>query len=222
MMSELSCAQFGAVADELALGVLAGPERARALAHVERCALCAEQVRQRTAVTDGLLGLIPGREPPIGFEARMTSRLGLAEHRRRPRVWLRAAAVAALIATVFALGGFALGTALHSSTSVIAAQTGLLSEPLTTGAHQVGRIYAATSTPSWVYMTIDTDRGTGPVTCQLQQQDGHLITLGTFDLNNGYGTWGTPSPVDPATVASARVIARDGALLATATFPPHR
>jgi len=221
-MSELSCAQFGALADELALGVLAGTERARALAHVDRCALCAEEVRQRAAVADGLLGLVPGREPPIGFEGRMMSRLGFAEHRRRPRSWLGAAAVAALIATVFALGGFALGTALHSSPSVTAAQTGLLSEPLTTDAHQVGRIYAATSTPSWVYMTIDTDRGTGPVTCQLQQRGGHLITLGTFDLKNGYGTWGAPSPVDPATIASARVIANDGALLATATFPPHR
>ncbi len=213
-MSELTCAQFGELADELALGVLAASERARALAHADRCADCAAELRQLTAVSDALLELVPGREPPIGFEGRMMSRLRLAEKRHWSR-WLATAAVAAIIATVFALGGFALATFNNPGSPT----PRVLSSAFTTGDRQVGSIYAATSTPSWVYMTIDTDHGTGTVTCQLQQRDGHIVTLGTFSVTDGYGYWGAPSPVDAATVASARVVAGDGTIVATARFP---
>ncbi len=51
----------------------------------------------------------------------------------------------------------------------------------------MGTIYTATSTPSWVYMTIDTDHGTGTVTCQLQQRDGHIVTRGNLQRDGGYG-----------------------------------
>ncbi|MGZ4559039.1 MAG: hypothetical protein ACXVGB_10330 [Mycobacteriaceae bacterium] len=213
-MSEMTCEQFGELADELALGLLAGPVRARALAHANRCDACAAELRELTAVSDGLLGLLPGREPPIGFENRMMSRLGLAEKQRRHRTWFGAAAVAAIIATVFALGGFALGSVNNPGSP---APT-VLSATLTAGDHPVGSIYTATRSPSWVYMTIDTEQGTGTVSCQLQQRDGHLVTLGTFTLKDGYGYWGAPSPVDPATVVSARVVADDGTVIATADF----
>jgi len=111
-----------------------------------------------------------------------------------------------------------LGAAAHPATSVSTAQTDLLSSPLTAGGRQVGHIYVATGVPSWVYMAIDTDQGSGTVTCQLQQHDGRTITLGTFDLKDGYGTWGAPSPVEPETVASARVLTVDGTVIATAAF----
>lgn len=213
-MGDLTCAQFGVLADELALGVLFGRDRAKALAHAHHCDDCAAELRQLTAVSDGLLGLVPGREPSIGFEIRMMNRLGLAERSRRGRSWLASAAVAAVIATVFALGGFAFGTFTTPGSP-----PGVLSSTFTAGDRQVGSIYTATSTPSWVYMTIDTEQGTGTVTCQLQQRDGRIVTLGTFRVTDGYGYWGAPSPVDAATVASARVVAGDGTVVATAQFP---
>ncbi len=77
-LNEMGCHEFSDVAAELALGVLTGRERAQALAHLDHCASCREKVRQLTATSEGLLGLLPSVEPPAGFEARVMDRLGLA------------------------------------------------------------------------------------------------------------------------------------------------
>ncbi len=77
-LNEMGCHEFSDVAAELALGVLTGRERAQALAHLDHCASCREEVRQLTATGEGLLGLLPNVEPPAGFEARVMDRLGLA------------------------------------------------------------------------------------------------------------------------------------------------
>ena len=77
-LNEMGCDEFSGVAAELALGVLTGRERAQALAHLDHCASCREEVGQLTATGEGLLGLLPSVEPPAGFEARVMDRLGLA------------------------------------------------------------------------------------------------------------------------------------------------
>ena len=76
-VNDMSCAEFGDVAAELALGVLTGRERARALAHLERCDACRENVRLLTITGEELVGLLPAIEPPAGFETRVMDRLGL-------------------------------------------------------------------------------------------------------------------------------------------------
>jgi hypothetical protein len=75
--NEMSCAEFADAAAELALGVLTGRERARALAHLDRCEACRENVRQLTVTGEELVGLLPAIEPPAGFETRVMERLGL-------------------------------------------------------------------------------------------------------------------------------------------------
>ncbi len=77
-LNEMGCREFSDISAELALGVLTGRERAQALAHLDHCASCREEVRQLTATGEGLLGLLPSVEPPAGFEARVMDRLGLA------------------------------------------------------------------------------------------------------------------------------------------------
>ena len=77
-MDDMSCDEFAEVAAELALGVLTGRERARALAHLDGCESCREQVRELTMAQDELLALLPSQEPPAGFESRVLDRLGLA------------------------------------------------------------------------------------------------------------------------------------------------
>ena len=77
-MDDMSCDEFAEVAAELALGVLTGRERARALAHLDGCESCREHVRELTMVGDELLALLPLQEPPAGFESRVLDRLGLA------------------------------------------------------------------------------------------------------------------------------------------------
>ncbi|MGP7997845.1 MAG: hypothetical protein ACLPKI_11045 [Streptosporangiaceae bacterium] len=76
--NEMSCQEFSGVAAELALGVLTGRERADALAHLDHCDACRETVRQLTMTGEGLVGLLPGLEPPPGFETRVMERIGLA------------------------------------------------------------------------------------------------------------------------------------------------
>ena len=73
----MTCAELHDVAAELALGALTGRERAAAIAHLEKCKACREDVRQLTVVGGRLLELLPPAEPPVGFEIRVLERLGV-------------------------------------------------------------------------------------------------------------------------------------------------
>jgi hypothetical protein len=75
--NDMTCAELADVAAELALGVLTGRERALAVAHLEKCDACREDVRQLMATGEQLLELLPPAEPPAGFETRVLERLGL-------------------------------------------------------------------------------------------------------------------------------------------------
>jgi hypothetical protein len=83
-MDDMSCDEFAGVAAELALGVLTGRERGRALAHLDGCEPCREQVRELTMAQDELLALLPSAEPPAGFESRVLERIGLAAPGQQP------------------------------------------------------------------------------------------------------------------------------------------
>jgi anti-sigma factor ChrR (cupin superfamily) len=74
----MTCAQVHDMAAELALGVLIGRERAAALAHLEGCKACREEVRRLMVVGGRLLELLGAAEPPAGFETRVLERLGMA------------------------------------------------------------------------------------------------------------------------------------------------
>ena len=65
-MDDMSCDEFAGVAAELALGVLTGRERAAALAHLDGCESCREQVRELTMVQDELLALLPSMVVLVG------------------------------------------------------------------------------------------------------------------------------------------------------------
>ena len=256
-VNDMGCAEFGDVAAELALGVLTGRERARALAHLERCDACRENVRLLTVTGEELVGLLPAIEPPAGFETRVMDRLGLgtpapaqaparplSPARRlgrklagwfgggrtgkgwigsgtghgwasRPRRILAAAAVAAAV-VVAGLGGWG----LHGATSSPVASP-LTSAPLLTASHQTaGHIYFYDAGSRWLYMSVDLgslDNGT--VLCQVEGQDGHVTTVGSFRLSGGYGYWGSPVPATSGPLTSARIVTTTGTVLATAAFP---
>ena len=72
----MTCAHVHDVAAELALGALTGRERAGAIAHLEKCRACREDVRQLMATGGQLLELLPTAAPPAGFETRVLQRLG--------------------------------------------------------------------------------------------------------------------------------------------------
>ena len=246
-VNEMGCAEFADAAAELALGVLTGRERAQALAHLDHCEACRENVRQLTVTGEELVGLLPAIEPPAGFETRVMERLGLstptpapAPARRvsparrfgrkladwigggltgrggvsYPRRMLAAAAVAAAV-IVAGLGGWG----LHAATSSPAASP-LSSAAFLTASHQTaGKIFFYDGDHRWLYMSVDIGSGNGTVICQVEGPDGHLTTVGSFQLTGGYGYWGSPDPVTNGPLTGARLVTTTGTVLATATFP---
>ncbi|WP_327315103.1 hypothetical protein [Streptomyces sp. NBC_01235] len=202
-MTDRDCEWLRAVADELALGILPGQERAEAIAHLDRCPTCREHVEQLTLVGDGLLSLLPGSEPPAGFETRVTERLGLnpSTRRRRPRAGVAVAAAAA-IALGFGFGGWAVGTAIEGapappsrSSQPPGSEHGLLAASLLAPDHRpVGRIFAYTGSPGWVYMSVDLGRdGSG---ADHQAADGSAADFQAADGSGADFQTGDGSAVD--------------------------
>jgi len=274
-MSELnhvSCEELAEVAAELALGVLTGRERAMAIAHLDNCDECRENVRQLMATGEQLLELLPPAEPPAGFETRVLARLGLPapaqsgareEEDNYPRLIseggstpgrrgpvrgstrpsgrpsaapptapparpggtkrpgrmrrVLAAAAVGLAVIVAGVGGWRIGAGTAPSAS--SAEGPLTSASLVTATHQsVGQIFVYSGTSQWVYMSVDLDSGNVAVSCQLIGSDGRVTKIGTFQLADGYGAWGSPNPGNLGTLTGARLVSANGTVLATATF----
>ena len=190
-VNEMGCAEFGEAGAELALGVLTGRERARALAHLDQCDACRENVRQLTVTGEELVGLLPAIEPPAGFEMRVMERLGLGtpapapgparqlsparRFGRKLADWIgggwaasggmsrpRRILAAAAVAVAVIVAGLG-GWGLHGATSSPAASP-LSSAALLTASHQTaGKIYFYDSGHRWLYMSVDIPSGSGAV-----------------------------------------------------------
>lgn len=103
------------------------------------------------------------------------------------------------------------------------AGSSLSSAALLTASHQaVGKIFLYNGSPRWVYMSVYMESAAGPVTCQLVGKDGRVTNVGTFRMDDGYGAWGSPDPVDNGPLTGARLVSANGTVLATASFlrPP--
>ena len=224
----MSCEEFGGVAAELGLGVLTGRGRAQAIAHLDACDRCREYVRQLSLAGEELLGLLPGREPPAGFETRVMGRVGHPPTPRKPR-WTRrmlGLAAVALVAVACGVGGWGLRGvfSVPAAGGGRTAQGPLRSATLLTAGHQAaGTIFLYGGNPRWLYMDVDADdAGTQTIICQVVTSDGHVITVGSFRLDGGYGSWGSPAPAGPGTVTGARLTDRNGTIMATGSFAAAR
>jgi hypothetical protein len=252
----MGCGEFADVAAELALGVLTGRERAQAVAHLDHCDSCREYVRQLSLTGEEMLGLLPGREPPAGFESRVMGRLGLTaldkpaaespqglgivpglgspqspgqqrsggKSLSRPARWSRrmlTMAAVALAVVAVGVGGWALRGATGPATNGgTAASEQLYEATLLSATHQAdGKVYLYDGNPRWLYMGIDTHASRNDtVVCQLETRSGHLITIGSFQLDGGSGAWGSPDPIAASDVTGARITTMSGKVLATASF----
>jgi hypothetical protein len=225
-MSDLSCERMHELAPELALDILSGYERATAQAHLNECPSCRAYVSSLTQVSDRLLTLVPSAEPPVGFEDRVLSKMGLTPPKpRQQRRWFPIAVAAAVAALIFGVGGWVIGDVATSNATFTAAPSNNDPDQVirfaalrTSTHHQIGQVFTFQGTPSWVYMSIAAEPQTDWVACQLIQRNGHVVNIGSFNLSGGKGSWGNEVPVDPNSVASARIITASGTVLASATF----
>ncbi len=138
---------------------------------------------------------------------------------RRPGRVRRALAATALGLAVIAagLGGWRIGVGTSPSTGSAAAP--LTSASLVSATRSsVGNIFLYSGSPRWLYMYVDLGSGNESVTCQVVNANGRTSTIGSFQLADGYGAWGSPDPGDIGTLTGARLVSANGTVLATATF----
>ena len=214
-MAESNCDVAGESLAELALGTLRGDELITVSAHVEHCNDCRREVTAMLPVASQLLELIPGTEPPLGFDRRVLSRVEQAERgpgrfaRRRTVITAVAAAVAVIVgvSTWLAVPG---GASHRQNRAQVAAD-------FVQRGRDVGKIEAH-GTPLWLTVTVRGTGISGPVTCEVVHDDGSVTTMGSFDLVGGSGTWSTPDPGGMAHVARAELVDPAGDVVAVASF----
>jgi predicted anti-sigma-YlaC factor YlaD len=203
---------------ELALGTLSGLERSVVLTHVEGCPSCRAEVNRLSAVADAILTLAPEVEPTAGFETRLFERMGVSDRRRwslpRRHVQRLALAGGALLGAL----GLGLGLALTSGGGVPATDTTAISANLTADHTSRGEVYLAPGHPGWLLMSVDHAQVTGLVTCRLTTARGETISVGTFWLASGSGTWAYQLPVPADQVKRAWVTTSDGQVVASAVL----
>jgi hypothetical protein len=138
---------------------------------------------------------------------------------RRPgRVRRLLAATAIGLAVIAAgLGGWRIGAGTGPAAST--ASGTLTPARLLSATHQqVGEIFLYSARSRWVYMRVDLGTGNELVTCQIVGTNGQVTTIGSFALKGGYGSWGAAEPGTAGSPGGARIVAANGAVLATATF----
>src|SRR5260221_2331775 len=201
-----ACEETRELLPELALGILGGEDRARALEHLTRCADCSSELAALSRAADGLLTLAPQQEPPAGFEDRVLAKLRRERPRHRARRITTFAAAAALIAIV-AGGGVWVGTAhdrrlasYYQGVLGIAHGTEFAAAKLeTTDGISGGEVFTYEGKPSWVFIVVraPVSDGVYQIMCTLH---GTSTRLGVVRVSHGNGDWGGTTSADMSNV----------------------
>jgi len=236
-----ACDLVRPLAPELALGTLAGPERAAALAHLDACADCRREVEELSAAADALLLAAVEVDAPVGFEVRLLDRIRQGEpagptgtgprsgNVRHLSFGRRVLALAAAVAIVAGAGGALIGLALApgggtrppaGGTALSIRTAALVVRSAGSAGGRAGEVAISTGRPVWMMMDVSDLSGrfaSAWVSCVVETGS-RTISVGQFKLSNGYGSWAVPLGVPGTSVRSARLVAPDGSVLATASF----
>jgi hypothetical protein len=221
------CAETWQVLPELALGIADGEERAVAIEHLASCPDCRHELEELAAIADGLLALVPEREPPPGFEGRVLDHLRAREAPRRPRRRRRrqlsfvAAALAGAAAMAVAL------TLSYSSDRRLAAQYRAALQSANGQYFQsarlrapdgkpVGTVFAYQGARSWLFYVLSGSYRDGRFQEQIVTRSGRSVTLPPFRLVSA--SWGIATPIPVRDVALVR-LERDHGPGLQATLP---
>ncbi len=220
---EKGCDGYADDLAELALGVLTGRNRAQALAHVETCPRCADELEQLSRAADTVVQAAPEVEPPMGFEVRLFERMGVADvrpqrrRRLRPSLWVPAIAAAAAAALALGLG-LSLSSSPAPTVAAPAHHKTAVSANLVENGETVGHVVAFGGAQPWMSMMLADSTARGTVNCVVVTDDGVTHHVGTFIARQGYGAWIAPLHVNPEDVRTAEVGTPSGTVIATATL----
>lgn len=215
----MTCAELEALAAELALGTVAGAERAGALDHLAGCAACRALVEELAGVADRLLLLAPVTEPPPGFESKVLGRMGVSPPARelrptRRRRLLVGVAAAALVAAMSTAGATLLA---GESKRPVEVRTAL-------AADNEGRwrcravVYG--EKPTWLVVSLDRMDGSSNAYSveALRAGSDTPVKVGTFSLEQGHGTLARQLDLPAGDVQSVRVLDAGGRVRYEMTF----
>ena len=215
-MSDERCHETREGLAELALGIADGAERARMLEHVDECPECRQELERQSQIADGLLGLAPEHEPPIGFELGVLRAIEAPAPRRRP-LW-RALAVAATVVAAVAVtaGGMLLGfrddrrlADEYREALTEANGTYFGARPLADPAGRRGGVlFVYRGAPSWILVTVDPEQRAAVMGAELIDRSGRRTPLSGFRLSGG--AWGGAIPMDLREVAAVHLLDQDG------------
>jgi hypothetical protein len=211
------------LAPELALGILEGEQRGRALQHLADCPDCRRYVEKLSDVADELLLLAPHRESPVGFESRVLGKVVPAPQPKRRRRWrlvvAPAAAAVAAAAIVLAIVAPDLRLASHYRHTLDEAN-GKEFESYAlrdSGGDHVGTVFSYDGSPSWVQIDVDAGHRSGLRAAELVTDDGSRVPLHWFYLDSGGGSGGS-IPMDPNRVSVLRLTGGPGTQALVARF----
>jgi hypothetical protein len=227
-----ACAESESWGAELALGLLAGSERAAGLSHLASCPSCREQVDELARVADRLLLLAPEAEPPTGFESRVLGAVAGtlgggpdASSRRAPRAGGRrrvalVAASAALVVTAAVGGGLvAAGLGSDTGSGPTALRTGLA---VSASGRTSCRVVVAGGRPASVLVSLDGYPGADTdVTVEVETVEGTTLALGPLHVAGGHGLLVRTLDVDGQDVSLMRMLDREGRVVYEATLHDH-
>lgn len=226
-MSEATCDEVRELAPELALGIAAGEQRARALVHIASCTDCRTLVEELSRAADTLLLLAPPKEPPIGFEAHAVDRVrGLRPGRR-----LKIALVAAGIVLASVGGTAAVMNAVTSRDrdladrylTLLEGQGELVSASLRTDdGGPAGQVFVYSGPSNWVFIVVDASSGTGMHDVVFIPDRSAAVTVGRIRLVDGRGSWGSTTGLNVRDL-TVHLVASDGkpAFVAELVNPPR-
>ena len=203
-MNEPTCDEVRELAPELALGIAAGEERARALAHIATCTECRTLVDELSREADSLLQLAPQKEPPIGFEARAVRRVGGIRPRHRLRV---AAAVASIVLVSVGLTALVTESATRRDRDLANRYLALLegrssgelfaTPLLTADGARAGQVFAYEGTSNWIFIVVQARSGRGVHDVVFTPRTlAASSTAGRIRLVDGRGSWGSTTGLD--------------------------
>jgi hypothetical protein len=210
------CPRTDELAPDLALGLLTGPERAEALAHVVTCASCRSEVDRLAVIADQLVLLAPPVEPPAGFETRvltgMTPRLADAPRRHR---WAAAAA-----ACVLAAAATAIALVASQERPAHAEQADMI----TPSGRDVGDVEVYGDDPAWVLVSVpqwrrwDEEGGrAASYSLRIELISGERLEIDDVDLGRD-GAWGTTTTLDPARISTVSIVDDSGRVWCTGSL----
>jgi len=232
-----ACDEIRQLTAELALGIASGEERARALEHAAGCPSCRRELAELADVADELLFLAPAHEPPRGFDSQVLERLaGSASRGRRVMHWLHAGRRRALVtaAAALAAAGVAVGVMLEVTEEdrrnaslyrraleqADGSYFGALALHDRSG-RRAGLVFGYDGRPSWVLVVVQDASGSGRWRVELGTRSAGRITLGTFEVRRGRGSFGRALPVALDEVTRVSVVELGGGERLVWVAPPR-